>query len=479
MDQTLKNESAWQALCKSNLVIDFTPDGHVLWANDLFLDAMGYSLSEVVGKHHRMFCDRRHASSPAYREFWIKLGEGAFDEGLYTRVTKEGEKVYLRATYNPVFDEDGRPHSILKVATDVTQQALRDAEFEARSTALRRSQAVVEFDLDGTIIEANENFLSVFGYRRDEVIGRPHRILCDPEVAASAEYRQFWEKLGKGSYDSGVYKRRSRDGSDVWRQATYNPMLDPEGRPLKIIKFATDVTEEKESNADMQSRIKAVDRSQSVVEFGLDGTILDANDNFLSTFGYRKADLVGRHHRILCERDYAASADYRRFWERLGQGEFDAGRYRRIAADGKEVWIHATYNPIFDSQGRPRRVLKIASDITRQVKLESEVRESLQQSRELQERLGLQKDDLEESLAEISTIVKMIGDIASQTQLLALNASIEAARAGESGLGFAVVASEVKKLATDTRNATDHAARMLRKRDPRPAEARRPIGKAA
>nr|WP_301337977.1 methyl-accepting chemotaxis protein [Sphingomonas sp. AP4-R1] len=207
----------------------------------------------------------------------------------------------------------------------------------------------------------------------------------------------------------------------------------------------------------------AIDRSQAVIEFDLDGRITKANRNFLAVFGYEKADILGQHHSLLCDEAETRSAAYADFWRRLSRGEFNAGRYRRIGRGGREIWIQASYNPILDAEGRPRKVVKIATDVTRQVKLEREVQSRLEEGQRFQAELQRGKERLEGTMAELATIVTAIGGIAVQTRLLALNATIEAARAGEAGRGFAVVANEVKKLAGDTRHATERATGMMRR----------------
>ena len=456
-----RSEAAWTALCRSQAVIEFDTRGTILWANQVFLDLMGYDLQEIVGQHHRLFCTAQDAASAAYADFWRTLAAGDFHAGEYARLTRNGATVYLQASYNPMLDEAGRPERILKIASDVSERRNKGAALQAISTAIDRSQAVVEFALDGTVLAANANFLAIMGYRREEVIGRHHRMFCDPVQARSAEYEAFWTRLGGGSFDAGVYRRVGRDGGDVWLQATYNPILDPDGRPVKIVKFATDVTDTRERAAEFESRKNAIDLSQAVVEFDLDGTVIEANANFLAVTGYRRDELVGRHHSALCHAEDARAPAYAAFWQRLGRGEFDGGRYRRRARDGREIWIQATYNPILDARGRPRKVVKIAADITRQVALEREVQERLEEGQRFQAELQRGNERLNATMEELSDVVNSIGAIAAQTNLLALNATIEAARAGEAGRGFAVVAGEVKKLAGETRAATQRATGMM------------------
>lgn len=206
----------------------------------------------------------------------------------------------------------------------------------------------------------------------------------------------------------------------------------------------------------------ALNRSQAVIEFALDGTILTANDNFLALMGYRLDQIAGKHHRIFCTPAHAQSDDYAAFWRKLATGAFDAGSYSRLTRDGREVWLQATYNPVFDADGLPQKVVKIATDITAQVHQEREARHDLADSRRLQQHLEQQKDALQSTMGQLADIVSTIRGIAAQTNMLALNATIEAARAGDAGRGFAVVAGEVKKLADDTRLATERAAAMMR-----------------
>ena len=327
--------------------------------------------------------------------------------------------------------------------------------------AVCRSQAVIEFGLDGTILWANDLFLGATGYSLGDIVGRHHRLFCADDYAASNAYVAFWAKLARGEFDTGEYKRRGKHGREVWLQATYNPVFDAAGRPERILKIASDVTEAKLRSAETKSKIEAIDRSQATVEFSLDGTILTANANFLSIFDYSAADLIGRHHRMLCDADTVRSPAYRAFWDRLGRGEFDAGRYRRRDRSGRVIWIQATYNPILDADGRPRKIVKIASDITREMNLEQELTARLAEGDRIRHELEARGVELQIRLEQLGAIVATIDNIASQTNLLALNAAIEAARAGEAGRGFAVVAQEVRKLSRETRLATERAADMM------------------
>ena len=354
------------AIGKSQAVIEFKLDGTILDANQAFCDALGYTIDELRGKHHRMFVDPKVAAQPEYRQFWEKLNRGEFDSGEYKRIAKSGREVWIQASYNPIHDADGKIIKVVKFATDVTAQKIRNSEFSGKIDAIGRSQAVIEFNPDGTVLTANENFCKTLGYTLPELVGRHHRTFCDPKLVDTFEYRAFWEKLNRGEYDSGEYKRFGKGGQEVWIQATYNPIFDADGKVVKIVKFATDVTHQKVQTAEAQGKIKAISKSQAVIEFGLDGTILNANENFLNALGYSLDEVKGRHHRMFVEPKYAESLDYRKFWEKLNKGEFDAGEYKRIGRGNREVWIQASYNPIQDAEGRITKIVKYASDITEQ-----------------------------------------------------------------------------------------------------------------
>ncbi len=376
------------------------------------------------------------------------------------------------------------------------KQELADAQREGAhlrqlKDGMSRALAMIEFTADGEIVNVSESFCTVVGYRVDELINQHHRILCDRNYTASAEYARFWDQLKRGESFTGRFQRRHKTGAVIWLEATYFPVKKSDGSVAGIIKIANDVTEKVLQAEHNQSLISALDRSSAVIEFSMDGTIVEVNDNFLRVMGYARAELLGKHHRMFCDSSYANSAEYHRFWEKLNQGQYFSDRFSRIDKSGRVVWLEASYNPVVNVQGQIYRVIKFATDITDkmsrmqeekqatelayQVSQETEsqanqgdviISSMMDNMRELAGQVQSSSEkvvDLSKHTSEISFIVNTIQNIAEQTNLLALNAAIEAARAGESGRGFAVVADEVRSLSEKTALSTKQISEMIAK----------------
>lgn len=378
------------AIDRSQAVIEFDLDGTIRNANANFCAATGYALDEIVGQHHRIFCDAAYAASAEYKGFWAQLGSGEFSEGEFRRFGKDGSEIWIQATYNPILDSNGNATGVVKFASDITAQKSAGAAMEAKLQAVDRVQAVIEFDLDGTIRTANENFCMATGYALSEIVGEHHRMFCEPTLASSPEYAALWRRLNNGEFVAGEFKRVGKAGNEIWIQASYNPILDPSGRPTGVVKFATDITEQKIQNVGYAGKMDAISRSQAVIEFELDGTIVDANDNFCAATGFSREEIVGHHHRMFCEPRYAESAEYRDFWASLNRGEFKEGEFERRRKDGSELWIQASYNPILDADGNPYRVVKFASDLTeaRAEKERARLREEKERAEWLEAQVG-------------------------------------------------------------------------------------------
>ena len=355
----------------------------------------------------------------------------------------------------------------------------RQAELEHQVKALHRVQAVIEFHLDGTIVHANDNFLQTLGYTLEEIQGKHHAMFVDAEYAQSREYRDFWANLGRGEFDAGQYRRIGKGGREIWIQASYNPVFDSNGRPYKVVKFATDITAQKFQAADFAGQLAAINKSQAVIEFDLEGRILAANENFLAAMGYALEEVRGQHHSMFAEPEHRQSAEYRAFWAKLGRGEYDAGQYRRLGKGGREVWIQASYNPIYDMNGRPFKVVKYATDITAQVRDTLALQQAVAQTREVV--AAAQAGDLTGHIATqdktgpiaelcegINALVETMAGIIAQIKLAADTIAVGASEIAEGNSDLSVrteqqaasleeTAVSMKGLTTTVRRTADNA----------------------
>ncbi|OKH88016.1 PAS domain-containing methyl-accepting chemotaxis protein [Thalassospira sp. TSL5-1] len=392
-DKNVLAAETLQALEKSLAVIEFDPKGHILRANDNFLNLMGYRIEEIQGKHHAMFVEDKIANSADYRNFWTDLAAGKFKQSAFPRKTKDGRRVWIEASYNPICDQSGRVVKIVKFASNITERRERAAEQDGRVNAIWRSQAVIEFDLKGNILDANENFLSVMGYSLAEIKGKSHRMFVEADYAHSADYQEFWRELGRGNFIAKQFKRIGKGGRVVWIQASYNPILDPDGKPYKVVKYATDITEQVELLDDLKEMID--------VNFAeIDHNLHDLDDQ--ANHAYRTS-------------------------------EETSANVQAVAASAEELLASIT-------------------EISRSM---SAARSSTDQMFDKTVKAGESTERMDEVVSSMGNIVEVIQNIASQINLLALNATIESARAGEAGKGFAVVANEVKNLAKQAARATE------------------------
>ena len=263
---TDNNEAAslLRAIDRSQALIEFTPEGEILNANDLFLDCMGYTLDEIQGKHHNIFVDSAYAASREYSDFWETLRRGEFRSAEYMRLGKGGREVWLQATYNPVLDADGKTQKVIKVATDLTGEKIARANDTAKVAAVEKSMAVIEFSIDGTILRANDIFLDLMGYECGELAGKHHRMFVSAELASSKEYAEFWSDLARGELHRGRFERLTKSGVPVWLEATYSPILDLRGRPVKVVKFAYDITAQIRQAEELEVALRAARDAERV-----------------------------------------------------------------------------------------------------------------------------------------------------------------------------------------------------------------------
>ncbi|MDX2013213.1 MAG: methyl-accepting chemotaxis protein [Myxococcaceae bacterium] len=444
------------AFHRSNAVIEFTLDGTIIDANPNFLAATGYALDEIKGRHHSMFVDDAYRQSDDYRRFWERLRQGEFFSGQYPRLAKGGRPIWIQATYNPILDHDGRPTKVVKFCTDITLQKNAEASLQGQLDAIRKSMAVIEFKLDGTIEEANDAFLATMGYRREDIVGHHHSMFVAPEDRDGEGYRAFWAKLRAGEFVTDRFRRLGRGGREVFIEASYNPILDAHGRPCRVVKFATDVTAKVQLEKMLEAAVKDIgavveaathgDLSRTVDEQGRSGDVL-ALARGVNGLVAALAGLVRRVKQSAAGVSASASE--------MARGNTDLSQRTQEQASALEE----TAASIEEMTATVRRNAEHASEASQ---LAGQAREASTAGGETARAAVSAMAQIADSSKRMGDIIGVIEQIAFQTNMLALNAAVEAARAGEQGRGFAVVATEVRNLAQRAATAAREIRTLIR-----------------
>jgi len=399
------SEAIKVAVDQSFARIEFTYQGNILFANDNFLNLLGYTINEIKGQHHSIFLESSDRNTSNYNKFWHDLGNGETQEGEFKRIAKNGKTIWIQAAYTPVKDKDGKVVRVVKIALDITKNkdeaAQMGREIEARTASVDQACIVSETDLRGFITYVNDKHCEVSQYSREELIGANQNIVRHPDMNKEV-FKELWATIKAGKIFRGLVKNRRKDGSPYYVDGIFTPVLGADGKPIKYIGIRFDITDTILESQRMKGIVDAIDTSYAFIEFDLQGNVIIANENFLKTMEYSMDDIKGKHHRMFVDRAFSNSKDYAHFWEELNSGKSQIDQYKRITRSGKEVWLQAVYSPIKDEMGRIIKFVKVATDITGQKKVLFDVQKLVElagNEGNLKERLSTK--DVDENLIDL------------------------------------------------------------------------------
>jgi methyl-accepting chemotaxis protein len=435
----------------TSIVSEADLKGDILSCNDKFCEVSQYGRDELIGKGHNT---TRHPDMPkeVFKELWSTIGRGKIFRGVVKNRKKDGTPYYVDAVIAPVLGENGKPRKYIGVRYDITDLEVERQNMRGILGAIDSSYAYIEFDTEGHVISANKNFQDALGYALDEIKGKHHGMFVDAAFRETADYRQFWADLRDGKTKSDTFKRITKSGREIWIQAVYAPVKDEKGRVTKVIKIATDVSAAKVDALNKSRQIEQANRTQAVIEFKADGTVVEANANFLSAMGYTLDEIKGRHHSTFVDSAYRETADYRQFWRELNEGKFQTAEYKRVAKGGREVWLQATYNPVFDINGKVATVVKFATDITPRKVAEAQLKKTL-------EAISQNALTLSSSSEELSSTAQTMSANSEETSA---QANVAAAAAEQVSMNVATVATSAEEMSASVKEIAKSAAEAAR-----------------
>jgi methyl-accepting chemotaxis protein len=399
------NDRFVEAMQETHGIAWFGTDGKVIEANLLFCRFLGYAPEEMTGIDYRDLTDPERGRSDADSAFFKALSGRAFDAEIVPCRTRFGERVWLQSSYVAVRGEDGKIAKIAQISSDVTRGHRLISTILDEYDAISKHHARVVFDLGGNVLDANDHFLALVGYSRDEVIGLTHAAFVHPEYSGTPKYKAFWRSIAEGTPQTGSFKRFDKNGGDVWLQSTYCPVFGASGDQTGVLQIATNITDRERAN----NLSSIISRVQGMVEYDLDGRIRTASTLFLDAVGYSLEEVIGKHHSMfLPDGDEQPG-----LWQEVRNGEFQSGEFRCRHKDGTDVWLSGAYNPIFGPQGHPVKVVQYASDITPRVHAVSALRHGLEHlaSGDLSKTInGTFSDDFEPLRQDFNTAVMRLRD---------------------------------------------------------------------